>query len=297
MQSRIALALVLVLVIAASVPLSLCRLRAHRALLAAQAYEDVYYLPPPGWLPMLSLGYREALADLLWMRALVYFGDEVVHRGELAHVFDYTDALLALDPDFEAVYHWIGTAGVYRPSAVGPEDIRRAAGYMRRGLERFPRNGRLAWDLGATLAFELPPLLDDPHAADEARAEGADYMAMASRLGAMPEWAVLSNAAILARVGRAEAAVRHLEEMYATIDDEAVRADIEAGIAELRSEAYSRAFAEASREEELQRLREMPYVHPDLFFLVGRRAESDDWRRTYREGFAAGVLEAEIDGE
>ena len=33
---------------------------------------------------VFSLGHREALAGLIWLRALVYFGDELQHRGEVA---------------------------------------------------------------------------------------------------------------------------------------------------------------------------------------------------------------------
>jgi len=49
--------------------------------LSMQAYEDIYYLPPPKWLQVMSLGHRRAVADLIWLRALIYFGDEFVNRG------------------------------------------------------------------------------------------------------------------------------------------------------------------------------------------------------------------------
>jgi len=199
--------------------------------LAGERYEDVYYLPPAEWLPAFSLGWDEALADLLWIRALIYFSDEFLSQGALAHVFDYTEAMLALDPDFRAVYRWIGTAGIYRPHEVSPEQIRRSVAIMRRGLDRFPDDGELAWAIGASLAFELAPLLTDRREREAVRAEGAEYLMMAARLGAAPEWAVLSNAAILDRIGRADAAARHLEEMYARVNDEGVRARIAAALA------------------------------------------------------------------
>lgn len=272
--------------------MSVVRLRSREHVLATQAYEDNYYLPPASWLPVVSLGHQEALADLLWMRSLVYFGEEMVARAGLEHVFDYADAVLALDPDFRAVYHWIGMAGLYQPVAITPDEVHRTLEIQRRGLQRFPDDGELAWSIGATLAFELPPLLSDDEARDAARTEGADYLAMASRLGAAPEWAVLSNASMLARVGRAEAAARHLEEMYATVRDEAIRAEIADRIAALRSDSYARAFAAANQEEELARLRELPYVDPDLYFLIGPRSEPD-WRQSFREGHGAIVLDAD----
>jgi hypothetical protein len=272
------------LVLLAAIGAGVLRARVMDHALASRRYEDVYYVPPPQWLPVVSLGWREALADVLWMRALVYFGDEVIAQGALAHVFDYTDAMLVLDPDFRAVYHWIGTAGIYRPQEPSPADVRRAIDVMRRGIDRFPDDGELAWTLGASLAFELPPLLDDERERDEARSEGADYLALAARLGAAPEWAALANASILDRVGRTDAAVRHLEEMYASVQDEDVRAQIAEAIAAMRSQMEAEAFVEATRAEEEARAGELPYLDEDLYFLVGPRPVTP-WREVYRDGF------------
>ena len=40
--------------------------------------EDLLYLPPTDDLLRMSLGYREALADLIWIRAVVFAGSELV---------------------------------------------------------------------------------------------------------------------------------------------------------------------------------------------------------------------------
>ena len=85
----------------------------------------------PAWEPLVAAresdpsvdpaGWREALADLIWMRALVYYGDEIVHEGDVEFVFEYGDAIEALDPDLVSVYRWVGTAGIYRPQAITVE--------------------------------------------------------------------------------------------------------------------------------------------------------------------------------
>jgi hypothetical protein len=90
--------------------------RAMDRYLGTQTYEDIYYLPPPEWLGAMSLGHRHALADLIWLRALIYFGDEFANRGAVKHVFNYGESMLALDPDFRRVYRWVGVAGVYTPT-------------------------------------------------------------------------------------------------------------------------------------------------------------------------------------
>lgn len=276
---------------AVALPLAaLLRARAMAHYVESETYEDVYYLPPPDALPWVSLGWDRALADLLWTRALVYFGDEMVHGGAVAHVFDYADAMLRLDPDFRAVYDWVATAGLYRPQDVSQADALQTIEILRRGRERFPDDGELAWKLGAALAFEIPSLIDDPGERSAYRAEAAEHLIDAARLGAGPEWLALTNAAILERIGRAQAAADHLEEMYAMSTDERTRAELAGAIAQLRSAAHAEALVEANREEEERRARELPYLSPDLYFLVGPRPVVP-WAEIYRDGFATDAVD------
>jgi hypothetical protein len=283
----LALGLAVVLGALANVP----RLGAMERYLATSGYEDHYYLPAPDWLVPFSLGHREALADLVWLRALVYYGDEFVDRGDVEHVFDYAEAMLALDPDFRAVYAWIGTAGVYRPQDVTAEDVGRAIDIMERGVARFPDDGELAWEVGATLAFELPHLQQGDRAAqDRSRERGATYLMRASELGAAPAYAVLTSASLLARVGRAELAASHLEEMYAVTSDPDLRAEIAARIESIRSESFGRAFVEENARFEDRWSREMPYAPASLYFLAGP-VPVIDVNAGLRDGFAAHVLD------
>lgn len=270
---------------------SLClalRPRAQDAALAAETYEDTYHLPPPAWLRLFSLGHREALADALWCRALVYQGEEFAHEGSMRHVFRFAEAIETLDPDRQSLYAWIGTAGVYRPDAVTVDEVNTAITFLERGRERFPQDGELAWILGATLTFELPPLLPQEQR-DDARSRGLVHLMDAARLGAAPEWMVLANTSLMARLGRAETATGHLEEMYATVSDETVREEIRRRIADIRSDAYGEAFVEANDRLERQRLRGHAYVSPDLFLLLAPTDDEGDlWTP---EGLRAHVLD------
>ncbi len=240
---------------------------------ATQRYEDVYYVPPPAWLPVFSLGHDEALADLLWMRALVYFGDEIRHRGEVAHVFDYADAILTLDPDFKRVYRWVGVGALYRTGTVTVDDMKRAVDYLERATRRFPDDGEVAWDLGGTLLYELVPQLPVGDEREAYRRRGVAALQVAARRGGGPPWLVLSNAATLRRLGQTEQAIRHLEEMYASVRDPDVRDQIGAQLEALRSRAYAEAFERANQELEAERLRDYPYVDPTMHVLLRPRRD------------------------
>ena len=243
--------------------------------LGTQTYEDIYYLPPPDWLQVMSLGYRRALADLIWLRALIYFGDEFENKGAVKHVFDYGDSMLALDPDFQRVYRWVGVAGVYTPTGSPREYIERSVDVLRQGAERFPNDGELAWDTGATIVYELLPALSKAHPDRERlKAEGNDYMVAAARLGAGPAWLVLTNATALRKLGEKERELRHLEEMYALVRDPKVKAQIETRLSQLRDQAYTEAFRSANEEFEQRRLQDFPYMPSTLYFFVADPVET-----------------------
>lgn len=252
----------------------------------ASGYEDRYYLPSTEWLPLFSLGHREALADLIWMRALIYFGDEMVHRGRLRHARAYVRSILALDPDFRRVYHWTGISTFYGPVGATPEDGEDALSIMEEGCARFPDDGELQWETGALYAFELAHLQTDP--ADRARAQdrGVAHLIRATELGAAPAYAALSNAALLERVGRAKEAASHLEEMYATTTDPELRNEMAAHIEDLRSRAFREGFVEENRRFEDAWGREMPYAPAALYDLVGPIPVIDT-SAVLRDGFGA----------
>lgn len=249
------------------------RLRSMGHYFASRRYEDIYHLPPADWLPTMSLGHREAMASSLWMRALVYFGEEMIHRGTVKHVFDYGEAIVTLDPEFARAYSWIASAALYRPGVLTVPEAIRAAKFVERGAQRFPNDGTLQWDTGATIAYEIVPIMQlDPKIPraeiDRVREWGARYLVRGVALGAGPPWAALSNAHQLERLGRTEQAVKHLEEVYALTRDSAMRARILERIQSYRSQAEAEAFGHAIEAFEGARRREYPYVDPDMYTFL-----------------------------
>jgi hypothetical protein len=271
-RGKVALALALV---AAVLVTRTTRRDGESHFLATQRYEDVYYLPPPAWLELFSLGHGEAVAGLIWLKALLYFGDELVHRGDVSNLYRYTDAMLALDPYFRRVYRWVATSALYRTGEVTAEDARRVIEYLERGVRLFPDDGELAWDLGANYTYELVPLLPIGEARDEARRKGIEHLRVAALRGAGPTWLVLSTASEMARLGQREQQIAHLEEAYAQIDDPATRKAIEAQLARLRSANFAEALRRTFEDLEARRRAEFPYLPADLYVLIGPRPPFD----------------------
>jgi len=276
---------VLAVLLIASVGAALLRGPAMRGYLAGERYEDIYYLPPPTWLRVFSLGHEEALADLIWMRALVYFGEELGERGDVSHVFEYGDAIVTLDPYFPAAYRWVGTSALYRTGEITARDGQRAVAFLERGVHQYPDDPEMLWQLGATLTYELPPLLTDQAAKSEAKRRGIPYLEAAARRGGGPPWLVLTNASQLERLGRAEQAIRHLEEMYATVRDDDTRQQIALHLTRLRSAAYAEAFEAAQRDLDARRWRDAAYLAPTLFLLTEPRPAPEERARWLHDWF------------
>jgi hypothetical protein len=243
--------------------------------LATQRYEDVYYLPPPDWLMVFALGHRETVADLIWLRSLIYFGDEIVHRGNVDNLHQYADAMLTLDPYFNRVYGWAATCSVYRGGTPGVADIRRAIGYLERGVRRFPDDGELAYSLGAFYLYELRPLISDRKEIANISLLGAEQLQTAARLGAGPPWLVLSSASELKKLGQNEQLIRHLTEVYEQVSDPEVKEQIEIQLSKLQSEAFSEAMRRTVQEFDAAHRRDFPYVDRDLYGLLGQRPAFD----------------------
>jgi hypothetical protein len=266
------LSLVLVLAMAAVLAGTSLRRSAMRTFLESRTYEDVYYIPEPSALPLLSLGYREALADLIWIQALVYTGSEFIHRGDLGNVFRYADAIIMLDPKFRAAYRWAGTLGIYRPKGVTIEDHRRTIRYLEAAVREFPEDGELRWELGATMAYEIAPLLPLRSAERERwKVRAREQFFEAARRGAGPSWIGVTAAMDDARAGSVERALTRLRELHAMAPDRGSRRRIERRIATLEGEAAAEAMRSVTRDFERRHRAEFPYVSEDLFLLLSPR--------------------------
>lgn len=269
------------------------RVRAMDHFIETQTYEDIYYLPPPVWLQVFSLGHREALADLIFMKGLVYFGEEFEERGAVRHVFEYADAALALDPDFKRLYRWVGMAGMYRPLAPSPEDFRRSTDYLREAARRFPDDGEVAWDAGSTILYELVPYIEDEEEEEALRFEALGYMQTAARLGAGPEWLAMANASAFRRLGQMDRALRQLEEVYSTVTDPTERRRIESRIRQLSGESHAAAFTRANDAMLAAHQADFPFLPYEFYLLVGPRPPVDEME-LLRSGFVPSSVDVSL---
>ena len=104
---------------------------------------------------------------------------------------------------------------------------------------------------------------------DRLNGMAAPHLAIAASLGAGPPWLALNSATLLQRLGKNEQAIRHLEEVYGTVQDAATKRRIEEQLTQLRSRSFVEALKAANEDFDRRRLAAYPYLTPELYLFVG----------------------------
>jgi hypothetical protein len=239
--------------------------RHRRARLPAE--EDLLYLPRPSALHALALGHDELVADLVFVRAIVYFGGQLHARDQFRWMDNYLDTIVALDPTWRTPYRWAGVATMYNGKTITNEMVNASSHFLEMGVKQFPSDWELPFMLGCNYLFELKTT--DKEQRRQWQRQGAEWVRHAAIVGGAPPWVPLLAATILRREGQEEAAVRHLEEVFVSTQDEGTRAEVKARLLSLKSKVD---FAKEERERaafEAAWKRTMPYAPADLFVVVG----------------------------
>ena len=228
--------------------------------------DDGVALPPPRQLRAMSLGYRSALADLLWAKLLVEQGVRREEKRTFDGVTRYLDGIIELEPDHQTLYEFVDTLLIYPPSRVGTEaDARRARAYMESGTRERPYDHDLWLHYGQFIAFLAPSYLEDKDEIERWRKDGALAIAHAVELGANAD-SRLSAATILTKAGETKAAIQHLQNRYALTEDPDEREQISLKLGSLKATV---GLAAAVEVVEGQRRQRYPFLTKGQTLLVG----------------------------
>src|SRR5262249_28952133 len=143
------------IVLAACIALiQVARPRVAGAFRAVKTTSDVFALPPPSMLPVASLGYRSALADLLFASTLVSYGMHGEEKPRFEFIGEYLDSIVALDPAFCQTYRYADTFIIYQATGnPTPDDVRHARRLLEQGLENCSGDAHLWLSAGQFMAF------------------------------------------------------------------------------------------------------------------------------------------------
>lgn len=233
------------------------------------AVADVPYAPSPAAAPFVALGYREVAADLLWIRALGYFGgDDETANG----VRSLIDAIVALDPHVWRAYSW-GAIAVN--NARGGDDNAAAlwaVDLLEKGMQEFPESWELPITAGQILVLDVKS--DDPAQVAAWRDRGLLLLERGVRMPGAPAGLATLIAHMRTELGQHERAVADLREMILLAKDERAKQKLIDKLASLESGSADEIRAELDRERrrfEDRWLAERPELPPTLYLLVGPR--------------------------
>jgi tetratricopeptide (TPR) repeat protein len=233
---------------------------------------DVYLLPPPEHVAALSLGYRSALADVLWAHVLVSQGFRLVEKRRFENLTRLLDAINELDPTFRDPYLYADALITLQVGATPREEVLKAREILERGVKNRPLDGEVWLALGQFVAYVAPGYLTDEEERKRWRIEGAKMLARAAELSGPDSdigWQAIGGAAILARAGERDAAIRFYERALAVTDDEELKKHIADKLAKELAEKL--AEARKRREEELRKLwvRDVPHASRTKLLVLG----------------------------
>lgn len=165
----------------------------------------------------LALGFKNLVADVYWMRAVVYYGSQRQVEGQQSFdlLYPLLDLTTSLDPRFRVAYRFgaIFLTEAY-PSGPGRPDL--AIALLKRGLEHQPNGWEYAHDIG----FVHYWWLHDYQGA-------ADWFRRAASLSGAPSWLEPLAAVTLAEGGNRESSRRMWRQMVETADVEWIKRSAE----------------------------------------------------------------------
>jgi hypothetical protein len=111
---------------------------------------EAYLLPPAMVLEGLSLNAKTFAADMVWVRALIYFGEqrESLTGSRFENLDEYAETVIQLDPTFYPIYNWITAAYMATRGEVTHEDILAMNTFLERGMAHFPTQYELPYRAG-----------------------------------------------------------------------------------------------------------------------------------------------------
>ena len=232
---------------------------------------DTFYLPSSHTLHLMSLGHHELAADLVAARGNVYFGTQVMTKGEQRWLAQYVNTAIDLDPHFHALYLSGAAMVIYSGKTITLDMVQAATALLERGMAVFPLDWELKFQVGFNYLFEQPKLVhaDDPRV-PQWRQKGVEALRQAALFDGIPDWLPNLVARMLTKEGSQDMAIRHLEQAYAVASSEEARTQIRYKLVQLKGQQAYRQLEEEKKRFDQTLEGRYPYA-PEAFSVITPR--------------------------
>ena len=177
----------------------------------SQTVESFLYLPSGTFLKGAALGYDEMLADLLWIKAVGYFGGHIRTDRNYTWLAHLLDVVTTLDPLYQYPYEF---GGVVLAAEVGEVD--KSIALLKKGMKNVSRNDPRYWYFPFFLAYDYMYHKDDYLTA-------AHYLEQAVKFSQSPAYLPRLVARLYANADSPEVAVTFLQEMIKATEKQDLR--------------------------------------------------------------------------
>lgn len=188
--------------------------------------ERMLYLPSGSLLKPMALGFDNLLADVLWIRAVVYFGGHYMTDKRYPWLYHILDLVTTLDPKFEMPYEFGGIV-----LAMDEKAVSKSIAILRKGIQHHPNYWRFPFYLG----FDYFYLLGDFKTA-------AGYMELAAQLPGCPPYVPRLAASMKYKTAGPAIALHFLKEIQDHTEDTRIKEEVSRKIKELQQGQLPEAF-------------------------------------------------------
>ncbi len=179
--------------------------------------EELMYLPSGKVLKIVSLGFDEVVADILFIRMIDYFGKHSASDRTYVWLYHMADLVTDLDPKFRFPY--IFASLMLNLEANQFDNARKI---IIKGMNEFPDDWYFPFTLGINYFF---------HDGDFMRA--ADSLEDASKLPGAPKYLIGFAKKLREKGATKEAALVFLRHLYEVFGDKSIRAILKERITEI----------------------------------------------------------------
>lgn len=186
--------------------------------------DEMKYLPSGQFLKGAALAYDELFADFLWIKAIVYFGEQLQKDQNYKWLYHLLDIVVTLDPYFEYPYEFGGVVLAY-----WTKDVSLSIRLLKKGMINVPKTHPRYWTIPFFLGFNYMYYKKDFSTA-------ARYLEEATKYPGHPRYLPFLVARLYANARDPEIAIRFLMEIYTTTNNKKAKEDIEKRIKEIMVE-------------------------------------------------------------
>jgi hypothetical protein len=258
---------------------TLLGVRQHKDNATFALTSEVLYIPDIRQLRLMTLGYDQAAADLVWIRSLEYFAAHFKSDRKYPWLEYLLNQIIDLDPGFTKVYHWAGANVLYGRRFTN-KTVLRSNRFYEMALAHDADDYEAAYRLGLNYYVELKA--KDPALARKYRETGLYYFERAANTPGAPDRIRRLIASISSKLGKHQLALQYLLDLYMQTTDPEQKESLRARLERMKEKLGTSSNTDEAFRFERDWKASYGYLPASMYAILGEPNRSStvdiDWR-------------------